>query len=124
MSDSNRQSAIAFLNTVVAGNIAEAYETHGSPEMQHQTPFFAGDVASFQEAMEEDRLALPNKALDVLRTIAEGELVAVHSPIRMSKDDDGMAVVHLLRFQEGKVGELWSVGQPVLEDSPNKKAMF
>lgn len=124
MSESNRQSAIAFLNLVVAGKISEAYETHVSPQMRHHTPPFAGDAASLQEAMEENHRAHPNKILDVQRTIAEGELVAVHSRIRMSKDDAGMAVVHLLRFQEGKIVELWSVGQPVPEDSPNENGMF
>lgn len=124
MSETNRQSAIAFLNLVVAGKIREAYETHVSPQMCHHNPFFAGDATSLQQGMEENHREHPKKILDVQRTVAEAELVAVHSRIRMSADDNGMALVHLFRFQNGQIVEMWSVGQQVPEDSPNENGMF
>lgn len=124
MSESNRQSAIAFLNLVVSGQISEAYETHVSPLMRHHNPFFAGDAASLQQGMEENHREHSNKILDVQQTIADGELVAVHSRIRMFPDHNGMAVVHLFRFQDGRIVEMWSVGQQVPDDSPNENGMF
>ena len=124
MSESNRQSAIAFLNLVVAGRISEAYEAYVAPQMRHHNPFFAGDASSLKEGMEENHREYPGKILDVQRTVAEGELVAVHSRIRMSAGESGMAVIHLFRFQDGKVVEMWSVGQQVPEESPNENGMF
>lgn len=124
MSESNRQSAIAFLNLVVEGKIGEAYETHVAPQMRHHDPSFAGDAKSLQEGMEENHRAYQNKLLDVQRTVAEGELVAVHSRIRMSVDDYGMAAIHLIRFHDGQIVEMWSVGQQVPDDSPNENGMF
>jgi predicted SnoaL-like aldol condensation-catalyzing enzyme len=74
--------------------------------------------------MEENHREYPNKILEVQRTVSEGELVAVHSRIRMSAADNGMAVIHLFRFQDGKIAEMWSVGQQVAEESPNVNGMF
>lgn len=124
MSESNRQAAITFLNLVVAGKISEAYETHVSPQMRHHNSFFAGDVASLQRGMEENHREHPNKIFDVQRTLAEAEFIAVHSRIRMSADDNGMAVIHLFRFHDDEIVEMWSVGQQVSEDSTNENGMF
>lgn len=124
MSETHRTSAVTFLKLVVAGKISEAYETHVSSQMCHHTPFFAGDVASLQQAMEQNHREYPNKVLEVQRTIAEGDFVAVHSRIRMSANDNGMAIMHLFRFKDGRIVEMWSVGQQVPDESPNDNGMF
>lgn len=41
-----------------------------------------------------------------------------------SLEDLGAAVVHIFSFHEGKIVEMWDVGQPVPEDSPNENGMF
>ena len=66
----------------------------------------------------------PNKTLDVKLAIAEGELVAVHSHVRLQSEDRGGAVVHLFRFEKGRIVELWDLGQEVPEQSPNQYGMF
>ena len=76
------------------------------------------------KAMEENARDNPGKALDVKRAIAEGDLVAVHSHVRLRADQPGAAVVHIFRFEEGRIVELWDVGQGVPEDSPNQFGMF
>jgi predicted SnoaL-like aldol condensation-catalyzing enzyme len=35
-----------------------------------------------------------------------------------------IAVVHILRFEQGKIVEMWDVSQQVPKDSPNKLGMF
>lgn len=55
---------------------------------------------------------------------AEGELVAVHSHVRQKPGDLGAAVVHIFRFEKGRIVELWDLGQPVPEKSPNQYGMF
>ena len=34
------------------------------------------------------------------------------------------AVVHILRFEEGKIAEMWDVGQEIPRDCPNQLGMF
>jgi predicted SnoaL-like aldol condensation-catalyzing enzyme len=75
-------------------------------------------------AMEENARENPNKTLDVKRVIAEGDLVAVHSHVRQNPDDLGAAVVHLFRFEKGRIVELWDLGQPAPEPSPNQYGIF
>ena len=41
-----------------------------------------------------------------------------------SPNDRGTAAVHIFRFQGDRVIELWDVGQPVPENSPNENGMF
>jgi predicted SnoaL-like aldol condensation-catalyzing enzyme len=58
------------------------------------------------------------------RVIAEGEFVVTHSHVRQRPGDLGAAVVHIFRFEEGRIVELWDLGQPVSEESPNGYGMF
>ena len=75
-------------------------------------------------AMEENARQNPSKTLEVKRTIAEGEFVVIHSHVRQKLGDLGAAVVHIFRFEAGRIVELWDLGQPVPEDSPNENGMF
>ena len=74
--------------------------------------------------MEENARQNPGKVLEVKRAIAEGELVVVHSHVRQNPGDLGAAVVHLFRFEHGRIVELWDLGQPVPDKSPNQNGMF
>ena len=74
--------------------------------------------------MEENARQNPSKVLEVKRAIAEGELVAVHSHVRQKPGDLRAAVVHIFRFEQGRIVELWDLGQPVPEKSPNQYGMF
>jgi predicted SnoaL-like aldol condensation-catalyzing enzyme len=74
--------------------------------------------------MEENARQNPNKVLEVKRAIAEGELVAIHSHMRQKPGDLGAAVVHIFRFEQDRIVELWDLGQPLPEQSPNQYRMF
>lgn len=52
------------------------------------------------------------------------DLVAVHSHVRKKPDEWGAAVVHIFKFQGDCIVELWDIGQPVPERSPNENGMF
>ena len=113
-----------FLRLVASGNVREAYRNHVGPDFRHHDSFFPGDAQSLMEAMEEDAEKNPNKVLDIQRALQDGDLVAVHSHVRQEPSDLGGAVVHIFRFQEKLIAELWDVGQAVPEKSPNEHGMF
>ncbi|QIS11738.1 nuclear transport factor 2 family protein [Nocardia arthritidis] len=58
----------------------------------------------------------------VHRIIAEGGLVAIHSQLVLAGGD--MAVVDILRVENGAVVEHWDVVQPVPEPLPHPHGMF
>ncbi|OGU47613.1 MAG: polyketide cyclase [Ignavibacteria bacterium GWC2_56_12] len=121
---SQKDAAVSFLQFVVQGNIREAYAKFVDPDMHHHNPAFAGDAASLEKAMEQNHAQFPPKLLDVKRVLEDGNLVAVHSLIRLQSGTPGVAAVHIFRFHAGRIVELWDVGQPVPETSPNVNGMF
>jgi predicted SnoaL-like aldol condensation-catalyzing enzyme len=76
------------------------------------------------KAMEENAAQNPGKTLEVKHALEDGDFVAVHSHVRQKPGDRGAAVVHIFRFEDGHIAELWDMGQPVPENSPNENGMF
>ena len=66
----------------------------------------------------------PNKAFEPKQVVDGGDRVVVLS--RLARVDAGVeiAVVHILRFEAGKIVEMWDVGQEIPRDSPNALGMF
>lgn len=124
MAESNKETAISFLKLAASGNVREAYSKFVGPGFKHHNPYFEGSAETLMTAMEENARQNPNKSLEVKRAIAEGDLVAVHSHVRLKPEDRGGAVVHLFRFEDGRILELWDLGQPLPEKSPNQYGMF
>ena len=87
-------------------------------------PYFEGSAQALMAGMEESAQQNPSKTLEVQHAIAEGDWVAVHSHVRQKPGDLGAAVVHIFRFEAGRIAELWDLGQPVPEKSPNQYGMF
>ena len=121
---SRKEAAVSFLRLVASGNVREAYHAHVGTGFRHHNPFFRGDADSLKTAMEENATKHPHKALEVQRALEDGVLVAVHSRVRQTLEDRGAAVVHIFRFEKDRIVELWDVGQPVPETSPNEHGMF
>lgn len=119
-----KEAAMDFLRLVVSGEVGEAYRKYVGPEFRHHNAFFRSDAESLRAAMEENAAQSPNKVLEIQRALQDGDLVAVHSHIRQQPGDRGAAVVHIFRFQGGRIAELWDVGQAVPESSPNELGMF
>ena len=119
-----KEKAVSFLQLVASGQVLEAYKRYISLDFSHHNPYFRGDAESLMLAMEENAKQNPDKKLDVKLAIQENETVAVHSHVKQNPEDLGGAVVHIFRFQDGKIAELWDVGQPIPEESPNENGIF
>ncbi len=121
---SNKEKAVSFLQLVASGKVREAYQSYVSPDFCHHNPYFRGDAESLMIAMEENAAQNPNKILTVKQAIQEGKTVAVHSHVKQNSNDRGGAVVHIFHFEDNQIVEMWDVGQPIPEDSPNENGMF
>lgn len=116
---SRKDAAMAFLRLAASGRANEAFHNHVAPGFRHHNPFFRGDAASLMIAMEENAAKNPNKVLEIQRALEDGDQVAIHSRVRQKPGELGAAVVHIFKFQGDRIVELWDMGQPVPETSPN-----
>ncbi len=119
-----KQIAVQFLQSVVAGQIDEAYRKHVDMKGTHHNPYFPAGIPALQKAMAENQTEMPHKKLVVKHTLGDGDFVAVHSHLITKPGDNGMIVVHLFRFRDDKIVEFWDCGQPLPADSPNAVGPF
>jgi predicted SnoaL-like aldol condensation-catalyzing enzyme len=119
-----KNSALAFLRLVGSGKVRDAYDRHVGSRFRHHNAYFRGDRESLLRGMEQNASKNPDKAIDVKLALQDGDYVAVHSHIRQHAQDRGVAVVHLFRFEDGRIVELWDVGQAIPPSSPNEHGMF
>ena len=122
--NARKEVAIDFLRKAGSGRAREAFDRYVAPNFRHHNAFFKDDAESLRNAMDENAAQHPEKILDIKRALEDGDLVAVHSHVRQSPGDRGGAVVHIFRFEGDRIAELWDLGQPVPEESPNEHGMF
>lgn len=120
----NKEKAVDFLKLAASGNVREAYERYVGQDFRHHNPYFKGDATSLMLAMEESSVTNPNKTLEVKLVMEEQDIVAVHSHVKQNPEELGGAVVHIFRFKDQQIIELWDVGQQIPDESPNENGMF
>ncbi len=119
-----KDMAVDFLTRIVAGDVRGAYELYVGPGFRHHNPYFAGDADSLRKGMDEDEARNPGKRLDIRVALQDGDHVAVHSRLRRPGGGPDIAVVHLFRFDQGRIVELWDVAQIAPGEILNENGMF
>jgi predicted SnoaL-like aldol condensation-catalyzing enzyme len=122
--NSNKEKAEHFLQSIAKGQIDMAFELYAADNFKHHNPYYKSDVASLQKAMKEDIIANPQKVLKILRSLEDGELVAVHSHVKQNTTDKGIVLVHFFKFSLDKIVELWDLGQEIPNQSINEYGML
>jgi predicted SnoaL-like aldol condensation-catalyzing enzyme len=121
---SHREIATAFLEMAVSGKVREAYRKYVGLNFRHHNAYFEGDRESLMLAMEDDAAKNPGKKLRVKLTLEDKDLVATYSHVQQNPKDLGIAVVHIFRFDDDRIVELWDIGLEIPKNSPNKNGMF
>ena len=121
---SNSQIATEFLAMAASGSVREAYERHVADAFTHHNAYFPGDRESLLVAMEQSAASEPNKSFTVKQVIDSGDRVAVFSHLQRAQANQEYAVVHILRFDDSKIVEMWDIAQEIPKDSPNALGMF
>jgi len=120
---SNKERAVSFLKLAASGRVDEAYSQYVHPTFKHHNQYFKGDKESLMTGMKESSRKMPAKSFEVCMTIEEKDKVVVFSHIELGTDGVEIAVVHILKFKDERVVELWDIGQQISKDSPNKNGM-
>jgi len=119
-----KEIAQTFLRMTAAGKVREAYDQYVASDFRHHNQYFPGDRQSLFKGMEESAVQVPHKSFEIKQLIGDGDRVMVYSHFKMKPEDTGFGVVHILRFQNEKIVEMWDLMQPISPDSPNQNGMF
>ena len=127
MARSNTQTVLAFEETVFNKHqVKEGFRRYvGSLYKQHDPLLPDGKEAAIKALNQLLIGEIPNSHLIVKRTVAQGDLVAVHSWWdRKPGESRGVAVVDIYRLEGGKIAEHWSVIQDVPDKTENDNTLF
>ena len=120
-----KESAVTFLKMAGSGDVKAAYDKFIASNFIHHNQYFNGDLESLLKAMEEAHKKSPNKSVEVKHVYQDGNTVITHSQVlRREPSAAPVAVVHIFRFENNRVVELWDLGQEMLKDSPNENGAF
>lgn len=122
--DDHKRNAIAFYRTAFEGNPREAVDRFvGDRYIQHN-PLVADGPDPFIEYFERMRDEYPGKTIRFVRSVAEGDLVAVHTH-QVWPGDEEYVTMDFFRFDDGgKIVEHWDAIQQVPESSANDNTMY
>ena len=130
--DRNTETVIAYYTLAFnEGKPEEAVEKYiGVDEagqklyIQHN-PLAADGTQLFIDFVNFFKGLFPEMNVNIVRTIAQCDLVMTHSHLTLFPGDRGSAVMDIFRLDEqGKVVEHWDVVQEVPETSANDNTMF
>lgn len=125
MTMTKKEIAESFLKLVSSGNVREAYDRFVHSDFRHHNAYFKGDRESLLVAMEEAAATSPNKSLEVVCVLEDGNFVATHSRLlRADPNAPEIAAVHIFRFEGDHIIEEWEAAQELPKDSPNENGAF
>jgi predicted SnoaL-like aldol condensation-catalyzing enzyme len=119
-----KEAAVAFLQLASSGQVREAYDTYVHPGFRHHNPYFEGDRESLLQGMQASAGEFPHKVFEPLRSLEDGDLVAVHGRVRLKPDAPWIALIHIFRFQDDLIIEEWEAAQEVPAELPNENGAF
>jgi len=120
----NKKDAISFYSMAYNGNPREAVELFvGSEYIQHN-PLVGDGKEPFIEYFERMATEYPNKSIEFVRAVAEGNLVALHTH-QVWPGNEEYVTMDFFRFDDlGKIVEHWDSMQQIPDGSANNNTMY
>ena len=122
--ETNKKNAIAFYRTAYNGNPKKAIEKYVGKEYIQHNPAVADGLKGFVDYFERMQEEYPEKSIEFVRCIAEGDLVALHTH-QIWPGNDQYVTMDFFRFDEdGKICEHWDAIQQIPKKSANPNTMY
>ena len=120
----NKQNAVAFYKMSYEGNPRKAVDLYvGSEYIQHN-PLVGDGKEPFIEYFERMSTEYPEKSIEFVREVAEGNLVALHTHQIWPRNEE-YVTMDFFRFDEfGKIVEHWDSMQQISKSSANNNTMY
>ena len=120
----NKNNAIAFYKMAYEGNPTKAVELYVGDEYIQHNPMVANGPQPFIDYFDRMHKEFPVKSIEFVRSVAEGDLVALHTH-QVWPEDDEYITMDFFRFNEaGKIVEHWDSIQQVPKTSANNNTMY
>jgi predicted SnoaL-like aldol condensation-catalyzing enzyme len=120
----NKENAIAFYKMAYEGNAAKAVELYVGDDYTQHNPLVGNGKEAFITYFNRMQSEYPQKSIEFVRTIAEGDLVALH-PHQTWPGNEEYGTMDFFRFDNnGKVVEHWDTIQEIPESSINGNKMY
>ncbi|KYG79019.1 nuclear transport factor 2 family protein [Roseivirga echinicomitans] len=122
--EKNKQNAIAFYKTAYEGNPQKAIKDYVGQEYIQHNPDVENGTEGFISYFERMQTEYPDKSIEFVRYIAEGDLVALHTH-QTWPGNDQYVTMDFFRFDEnGKICEHWDAIQEIPSVSKNPNTMY
>jgi len=123
--ENNRQIVLAFYHqALIERQTRAAFVRYASEDfVEHKTSVPVGTRAATIDFLESLIKEAPNPAWEVVRTIAEGDMVFLHVRFTPEPNAPAYAIADVFRLKQCKIVEHWDViGSPVKEQrNPNSR---
>ncbi|MTI16240.1 hypothetical protein E1162_03185 [Rhodobacteraceae bacterium RKSG542] len=120
----NKQNAIAFYKMAYEGNPEKAVELYVGDDYIQHNPLVGDGKLEFINYFNEMARDYPDKQIEFVRAIAEGDLVALHTHQTWPAGDE-YVTMDFLRFNDkGKIVEHWDSIQEIPEETKNGNLMY
>ncbi len=122
--EANKQNAVAFYTMAYQGAPKEAVTLYvGETYIQHN-PDVADGPDGFISYFERMQKEYPDKSINFVRCIAEGDLVALHTHQKWPEGDEYITMDFFRFDTNGKICEHWDAIQQIPKTSANLNTMY
>ena len=120
----NKENAIAFYRTSYEGSPEQAVELYvGNDYIQHN-PDVADGKGGFISYFQKMQNEYPEKSIEFVRCIAEGNLVALHTHQTWPGAEEYITMDFFRFDEDGKIVEHWDSIQKIPSESANDNTMY
>ena len=120
----NKENAIAFYRMAFGGNPRQAVEMYVGDEYIQHNPVVENGKEGFVRYFERMAQEYPEKSVEFVRSVAEGDLVVLHTH-QLWPDQEEYVTTDFFRFDEnGKIVEHWDAIQKIPEKTASGNPMF
>ena len=120
----NKTNAIAFYERAYRGDPSRAVELYVGDEYIQHNPLVDSGAQPFIDCFNRMQQEYPEKDIEFVRAVAEGDLVALHTH-QVWPGNDQYVTMDFFRFDEnGKIVEHWDASQEILAESKNRNTMY
>jgi predicted SnoaL-like aldol condensation-catalyzing enzyme len=122
--EANKQNAIEFYRMAYFGEPTKAVELYVGVEYIQHNPLVGDGKKAFIDYFTEMANQYPNKEIEFVRAVAEGNLVALHTH-QIWPGNEEYVTMDFFRFDEkGKIVEHWDSIQKIPAETKNGNLMY
>ena len=122
--EANKRNAIAFYRTAYTGKPAEAVRKYVGKEYIQHNPDVENGKDGFIDYFERMAREYPDKGIEFVRSVAEGDLVALHTHQIWPRDEEYITMDFFRFDQQGKIVEHWDSVQRIPEELKSGNTMY